>query len=677
MLETLKNKVIAALGGTAPAPPDNTPEAERLVGVAKYFLSLVRLGEIWPKDEWEEARVAYEGSTEKPNRLRANLWRTMVDTQAAFLDQDPKRPIVRPQDGYAKDETARGQAQCEQALYDYIFREMDYASAIEQVRHSAGLIDVGFAVLSWDMRRSLPAFRYLEPEDVRIDPDCGGDLARAGWIAFAENVSAELLSRQAGIPLDKLRKARVKPLPDADQPERDAEEVRRATEVVGAAIDKCRVWHIYARNEFALYDTRPASDEQDQEGRPHFERHRDRHGMNEPRRYVKVVEGYDRPIEDIQDGWPEALALDWDEWPIVMLGFNRRKGKCAGFTDWRHVSVLQEDFNTVLKDLVVRAKLRNPPKMLKGEGCTMDDAQIKRMLESTEVEVIGGAVDATGKPTLVPLDFGTPTVQEVELLATVKNLVDQMSMLPEIMRGGEQGFETATEARTASEAAAAKIERRFRRYERMQIEIARKTIQACHANLPLLTRVERLQPVMREVLIPDPVTGTTLPTGQMEPTGDFEPVVDSLMWSEAQIALAEPGAELVQLGVEAMVGPELARFWPEGKPLSVIRASTRVDVERGSSQRRVREEKSKEFRELVMQVLLPVSQATNSPQMALAIARKCLLLMDVEDVDQLVPSLPEVEAALAAQAAQEQAQAAAPAQESPPPAAAPAPGGVT
>jgi len=78
-----------------------------------------------------------------------------------------------------------------------------------------------------------------------------------------------------------------------------------------------------------------------------------------------------------------------------------------------------------------------------------------------------------------------------------------------------------------------------------------------------------------------------------------------------------------------------------------VRASTRVDVEGGSSQRQVRADRAKEFRDLVMQVLLPVAQATSNPRMAVALARRALELMDIENVDALVPTEAEVQQATA------------------------------
>jgi hypothetical protein len=62
----------------------------------------------------------------------------------------------------------------------------------------------------------------------------------------------------------------------------------------------------------------------------------------------------------------------------------------------------------------------------------------------------------------------------------------------------------------------------------------------------------------------------------------------------------QPGAQLMALGVEAMVGAKLAARWQENMPLSVIRLGLNVTVERGSTQRQTQLEKVAAFKELYL-----------------------------------------------------------------------------
>lgn len=658
-------------GGLARATP------EKKAKIAKFFLSRVKSGERWLKDEWAESREAYEGETKKEARHRANLYRTKIDTSAAFLDRELLNIVMTPQDGYESDKFALGLAECEEDVYRYIFREQHFDTEIRAMRHSADLTNIGAVWHVVDKRKHLPTIRRLDIEtQLAVDADCGGDLRQAAWIAVAESISPAILSRmpmirEAGITQEQLRKAAdlQSSVQNLEGDDEESGQRAEAAETVSKTDRKCKVWHVYCRNHIALYDSEYES-KPEGEPKAHLERFRDKHGMNEPRRYVVVVEGLkETPVVDI-DRWPKPVNYDFDEWPVTVLMYNRMRDKVAGFTDYRHESRLLADHETSLRDLHTRDTMRNPPKFAKARGCPLSDDVITRLLASKKVEVFEDTITEDGKPLLALLDWGTLSEWDVRRPEQLRELYEYVSMVPELLRGEQmEEKRTATEVQSVIEGATAKLMRRLKAYENAQSEIARKTMQTAHIILPRSSRVEVLEPVMAEM--PDPMTGVIreVPTGEMQYVIYGEPPMPPLPWAAARERLREPGADLIYMGVDAMVGEEKAQHWDDDMPLDLIRRSVKVAIERSSATRRENLEKVDVFAEKVWAVMLwPLVQQmmqvdpTQAMKITASAVEKVVRMLDLDQYEDLIPDPEQLgkmfQQAQQAQQAQAQAEAA-------------------
>jgi hypothetical protein len=145
----------------------------------------------------------------------------------------------------------------------------------------------------------------------------------------------------------------------------------------------------------------------------------------------------------------------------------------------------------------------------------------------------------------------------------------------------------------------------------------------------------------------DPVTGQAIVEMVLEPAH----VAHDVPWPETE-KIVRQGGRILRLGVDAMVGPRLAAAWEEDLPLDVLRRSTRVSVERGSTQRVARLQKVQVFRELWKEMVEPALEALagavpefrlRAVAKAVEAARKTFEMMDLDDFEGLLPTMDEVE----------------------------------
>jgi hypothetical protein len=558
-------------------------DAEAKKKVVKRFLYLIKTGERPPVSEWEEAIESYEGFEREDDRPRANLWQSRVKTQAAYLDEEPAKVRVVPPAGYADDQMAKLRADMDEELFAYLRREMGYDKAFKKMRHSADLTNVGCLVHCVDTRKLLPEIRYLPNERLAVDGECNGDLKRGGWVAYYDWVAPEIIAEQyPEISLDTLRKAAVQSErlldPDSKMRDEEREVLENAYQATSDMRSRCKLWRVYARGEYALYDTHDYPEE-----KPHMERFRTREGMDEARRYLEIIEGLEEPVQDA-DEWPEVLALDYDEWPVTVIRYNDSLDSFWSFTDYRHEERLVSDFDRALAS-VARSQSLSGLKFGCGPNFTGDENMVKNRLGSTEVELLKDTFDANGNQTFKALDLGSLTPEQLQYLDVIHDLHDEMSGVPKVKRGEENEDVTATATKIASDASTAKSNVRLRKWEAAIAEAARKTLQIAHAALHKYSAVE--------VVEAPPIIGGIPLIGNPKPR-----VRDNLSWREAQVLLMQPESQLLYLGVEAMVGPMLAEAWVDGEPRDVIRRCVMVSVEKGSTQRHARMEKALLFREI-------------------------------------------------------------------------------
>ena len=625
IMDTIKG----ALGiGGAPV----TPQAK-----ARFFLELVKAGERWETKEFDEARDAYEGSGKPGEAYRINLWQTGVDTRISFLDEEPAKVTVVPQEGFANDELVIGRGQCETGVLKYLSDEQNDYQVIQDMLQSASITNMGWVVGCVDRRRMLPTIKFIENEQVVVDPDSGGRLRNANWVGYWEYVSPDMLLQDKEYqhlnPIKLRKSARLAP-DDATGDFTNTERKRRdmAREVVGPKMKKCKIYRLFLRNEMALYDDDPEAE--NPENGPHLERFRDKHGMDEPRRYVEVIEGYTDDVVKDEPAWPAVFALDWDEWPFVPLIFREAHQKIGSYPDLRNEHKVLEYLEKAMMDANNVMALHTNMKLGTRQGFSKTAAEIKRDIESQGVAVIEGVVDAQGNPMIVPLNFGDLDDEHLQWISLCREIHEKISGIPQLKRGeqDEQDKMTATEAQIISDAAESRMAVRRRLFEDAQCQIRRMLLQMAHVLLKRYSSVQLPAPIPMMDELGNPIMG---PDGQPQ----MRDTVDGLPWPEAE-ALVRQGGTLITLGVDAMVGPELAVYWEDDIPLDVIRRSTRVTVERGSTQKRTRLLQEKAFRETYVQLVQPLLVALGDIPKQIEAAKKSFELQGLQEFERVLPEIP-------------------------------------
>jgi hypothetical protein len=652
----------------------DTPDAVKQKALVDLYLDIINSGEKYPVEEWDDAAERYGGYEDPPDREHLDSFRSQVDTQKSYLDQLEGNIRATPAAGMAIDEIVAKQAQCSEGLVQYAFRELALRRVCGRALLSSLMGSAGAAVDSYDERRALPIVKWINTRQVAWDKDSAGDITRGGWVAFYEWVSPDVLWAQSEGKLDlkKLRDAANK------QPKTHTGDVLKDAISGGPSEPlrrRCLLWRFFGRNEYALYSDRPADDPlPGDKGEAEWTRFRT---AKEPRRYLELVDGYDVPLADEPD-WPREFALDFDQWPVHWLTFNEDLQHVAGFTDWRHVQRANDANENMARAITTNAKASLALKYLlrKNAGVTREDVEAF-LKTNNPAQVLEGLVDDQGNPLLTPVQVEQFRQDLLEAAQFLQDKADGAAHIDEILRGMQgKTNQTATEIGARQEAAMTSTNSRLRKYEEFEEDVARRWLEMAYATMPRAStiRVATLEaPAPPVTPMPGaegapPVTEAAPPPAEGEAApaapevAPAEPVLvltdqEGVPWSMvAQILTANPGSEITRLGVDAIVGEELAQFWPEGQPLDVIRRNVRVYVEAGSTTRQARMEKVQILTELYTNLLLPLYQIVGRMDLAAQFVKIIVAKAGGDDATALVPDPQEL---LAAQQAQAAAQAAA------------------
>jgi hypothetical protein len=647
-----------------PDPQANPTDPKALKALADLYLDIIKAGEQYPVKEWEVAAERYGGFEDEAEREHLDGFRGQVDTQKSYLDQLEGNVRVTPAVGMALDPNVPKEAQCGEQLVQYAFRELGLRRVCSRALLSCLVGSAGAAIDSYDERRTMPAIRWIHPKQVAWDAECAGDITRAGWVAFYEFISPDVLWVQSEGKLDlkKLRAAAEK------QPTTHTGDILRDVAGTGPSAPlrkRCLLWRFFGRNEYALYSDRPVDEwPLGGKGEAEFERFRTAH---EPRRYLELVDGYDEPLADEPD-WPREFALDFDQWPVHWLTFNEDLQHVAGFTDWRHVQRANDANENMARAISKNATASLAIKYLSHKGLAAKPEDLEEFLRTgNPTKVLDGMVDDQGKPLLTPVQVTEFRQDLLEAAQFLQDKSDGAARIDEILRGmqGKPG-QTATEVDARQEAAMASTNQRLRLYEEFEEGMARRWLEMAYATMPRFSTIAVASLVKVGAAEP-PIEGAPAEpapeaAAPVEPPPEAATALlftdqEQVPWSQvAQILKTNPGSEIKRLGVDAIVGEAAAMFWPEGLPLDVIRRNIRVYVEVGSTTRQARFEKVTLLTDLYQNLLLPLYQAVGRMDLAAQFVKIIVAKAGADDATELVPKPEEL---LAAQQAQAAAQAAA------------------
>ena len=595
----------------------------------RYWKSCInRARKAQPDKEWKEAEERL-GAKEKPF---VNDCRKQHEASMSFLDQQDAGFKVTPTEGWMNDPDALGQSECDAAYLKRVWVEQKCQKACSRKLNDGLNINNGTTLVQFDVKKWMPNLRYLAQRKVLRDPDCGGLVEEGEWEGYEEDVSVETFRSWHSDLKEEIFKEIVKRAGSVlKEKERDG-----VDETDIPMYRTIKVVHVFARNSAAIRkETKEDADEPQKVDVPLAEELQ----LTTPRRYIQFVEGWNTLLVD-EDQWP--LDLDDDEFPLTHLQFNQMNNDMYAFTDFKQMAKLDLLGDDMMRDLGIASFHASIHKFLGAANQKIDKDQLNDFLNEPRTSALLDMLTADGKPKLLPVDRGQINPAMTQLYTLVQEQVKEASSLSETLSNADaQTFKdvTAIAARIADSNMHQRVNRRLGGpwgYEQSISEDAIKMLEVAHQMVPHVSAVAVVEPVI------DEMTGEPLMDGEGQPQ-EQENVKD-LPWQEAKMALAN-GGTLIKLGVDAIVGPELARYWPYGQSPKQWKLNIKVIVEPGTTRAVTRQQQAAVMKQLYLEMFVPFYQMIMQydPAMGMKFMRDFLefvgRLAQVPDIDQKLPDL--------------------------------------
>jgi len=366
--------------------------------VVKYWESAIkRATKKMPTTAWETAEKRVAATDKKTDgadsRPVVNDLRNHYEGSRAYLDQREPTFKTVPAPAYANNEQIMKRAECERKYLEYVWKEQNCQVAQSQKLDSSLIRNVGFTMPVFDFKKWMPTVRYLPAKDVRLDPDCGGIWEKVSWTAFRDPISLEMLkANNPDITTEEMKQLSDKgasSLTEEEQENADDDE----KELYAVAV----VWHIYAKNDSA---TRDYGNEEDE-----VESLSDELKLNTPVRYIQLVEGLNRPLQD-EDEWP--FLLDHNEQMITRLQMNKEPENLYGFTDYEQMERMDEMSDKVMSYVEIDAYWAANRKYTGSESAGQNtETAINTFLNTNKKVYIPNMIGDDGNPTLQRIDADT------------------------------------------------------------------------------------------------------------------------------------------------------------------------------------------------------------------------------------------------------------------------------
>jgi hypothetical protein len=608
--------------------------------LVEYWLGeCERSGKQQPKGMWKKAEVRHNVDDtrehsyvdyESGQEVSVGDWpvvndlRNHVEGSMSYLDQMRPSFSVLPTKAFTLDDNVQKQAECEQAYIDYVWTEQKMQPVESMKLHSALLRNIGVTLPCFDFKKWMPDLKYLPIEQCRFDPDCKGIWPNVSWFAYYEDISMQLL---LSLHEDLTQEERASVQKKSNSSLSD-EEQREASDEKKAKHSIVRLWHIFAQNDAAVRDGQDDPDK--------IKSFSDELQLNIPRRYMQAVSGLKRFLID-DPAWP--FELDRKEIPATVLQFNPDDKSLYGFTDhsqMERTDSMSDRIMTYIEQDCHNAAIR---KFFGPEGSVITEEMVREYMESAETSYIPGAVDESGKPKILPASVGQinagmkdsyEMVHEEAMRSSGQSelLAENMSDLKEVTALGVKYHEAKLHQR---------VNRRLsgpRGYESSILEDAVKLLEIAHQKVPRLSLVS----VKEMVEVPNTELGVMQEQEQE--------TLKTLPWEEACQAI-QNGGTLVKLGVDGIVGQELAQYWltTDDKPMIYFKLSTNISVVPGSTRSITSTEKVAALTDFYVNALFPTLY---QPMMMFDKAAKFLkyiaqLSGSVDKVEQFIPTEEEIQ----------------------------------
>lgn len=615
---------------------DISPSPEN-VRLYKYWMGQYsRAVKKQPKEEWESAVDRFAAKT--PDAPFVNDFRKFYESSMAFLDQNEPNFKVMPEEAFAGDIDAQKAAECEALYLKKVWREQHCQRVQSRKLGSSLLRNLGVSMPYFDLKKWMPSVKYVPADKCLFDPDCNGILENAQWMGYFEDIPAEeFRSWHPELSKERFRqiceKGNKSTLSELESEGKDAQDLSLYSAV--------RVVHIYARNSSAQV----LMEDKDDLDKGFAEELQ----LDTPRRYLQFVEGWNAPLIDGE--WP--FDLDHDEFPHSILQFNIVPEDIYGFTDYKQMYRLDNISDEVIQDIAKAAFLASLTKWAARDNMALDPVEIHEFLNNPNEMVLEKLLDSEGKPKIQLIERGQINGAIMNAYSLLHDQSKEASGQNELLENADAAtFKevTAIAARIADANQHQRINRRLGGpygYEQSIAEDAVKMLEIAHQFVPQYSTVlvEESEPMLDE--FGDPVLD--IMTG--EPViGDPQERLKELPWTEALVAL-QNGGKLIKLGVDAIVGPELAQYWSYGMPAQQWRLSTKVAVEPGTTRLVTKEQQAAVMKQLFLEVVNPFLQASGRMDLARNWIESISRLSNVPNIDNLLPTGSDIQGVMQQQQA--------------------------
>lgn len=327
-----------------------------------------------------------------------------------------------------------------------VFRQTELAV------NEAQQINVSCCFVGWDANRRLPTVKYWPAEDLLVDPDCRNEISEARWIALREILPLDVVRANPNYRFDRqpLESYHYQASPTTD---RGKESQRMAHAKI------VTLYHVWTK------DGVPPVQDSLEESEP---------TDVTPMRLITLAENHPYALRNVP--WPFLLSPG--EFPIeilkyrdyVSVGDDRMTfwGAPSGQAVQRLLYGIDWAATFILEHGRSSAAVKH---LLKGEGWT--DEKIQQFLSNKDGEAI--LADENMRAELIQISQSFPALSE--LLQWGLQLFDQIEGFDQIVRGGQQRVQTATEAGIRGEHAQSRLERDARITQDFVQKLARKALK--------------------------------------------------------------------------------------------------------------------------------------------------------------------------------------------------------
>lgn len=550
-----------------------------------------------PTTEWTAAvnRLKCKRADDKQieEKPYVNGFRQHYESLKSFLDQTIAEFNVSPTISFLTDPVTIKEAECDLAYLSYVWGEQKCQTVSSQKLDSCIIRNIGVTLPGFDKKKWMPNLKYIPAKNFLFDPDCDGIRANAGWEGYKEPIAIEQLKAIAPDLSDpeikKIKSQAGSLLSDEEKGSLDADEPENKM------FTTIWLYHIFARNETAIRKFTDGEEEIP-----------DKKVISElnfavPKRYLQIVKGLERPLKD-EDGWP--YELDDNEFPTTVLKFNALSEDTYGFTDHEQMSRLDTAFDNVMHDLEESAYWEGNKKFVGGpEAADLTAATIEKYLKDPKKYYFADMKGSDGKPKIEMVDTGKFSKELVLALDVLDKQRDKASAIGELLAETAAQYKdvAATSALIHDANVHQKVNRRLggpEGYETSIAEDAVKMLEIAHQFVPQYSLLEI------------PVPKVAMNEGEIVETGETFMDLRPYPWEQAKLMLKELDVTLVMLGIDAVVGPELAQYWRTAEDYSpqLFKLSTRIRVLPGSTRTITKERRAAILKEYYNELYLPLYQ---------------------------------------------------------------------